>query len=238
MSLQWTLVATFLYAEIAIIFIFLLSIIKPRIWRNFFQSRFVQSLAAQSNLYLYSFIAILFLFFVESIREFHKYSGKVREDDGRYYGSAAFHEDQMRLFRGQRNFYISGFSLFCLFIIKRLANLISQQALYQAEAEASRRQAENMSKHVENITNAAASGSKDSSQKKESSKSNNQDSENLLLEMKEKMSKLVEENESLEKKLLAIKKQAESTNKEYDRLTGEYAELQNKYDKISSSRDR
>lgn len=163
----------------------------------------------------------------------------------------------MRLFRGQRNFYISGFSLFCLFIIKRLATLISQQAQYQADAEASRRQAENMSKHVENLTTEAvsAASSKKGSSKKEP------DNENLLLDMKAKIAELLEQNEKLEKGLHAMKKQAEATNKEYDRLTGEYAELQvissyllfhftlvkcnffllilqNKYDKMNQNRDR
>lgn len=126
----------------------------------------------------------------------------------------------MRLFRGQRNFYISGFSLFCLFIIKRLATLISQQAQYQADAEASRRQAENMSKHVENLTTEAVTASSKKNSKKDA------DSDNLLLDMKAKIAELLEQNEKLEKGLHAMKKQAESTNKEYDRLTGEYAQLQ------------
>ncbi|KAH9402947.1 b-cell receptor-associated protein [Tyrophagus putrescentiae] len=230
MSLQWTLVAAFLYVEIAIIFIFLLSIIKPKIWRSFFKSRFIQALAAQSNLYLVALIGILFLFFADSIREFHKYSGRVRKDENTQL--ATHYEDQMRLFRGQRNFYISGFSLFCLFIIKRLATLISQQAQYQAEAEASRRQAENISKHVENLTSEAASAASSKTSKKDSG------NESLLLDMKVKMAELVEKNEKLEKSLQAMKKQAEATNKEYDRLTGEYAELQNKYDKINQNRDR
>lgn len=196
-----------------------------------------------------------FTFCIESVREFHKYSGKVRNDE-RYPGSAAFYEDQMRLFRGQRNFYISGFALFSLFIIKRLVTLLSQQAMLQADAEASRKQAENISKHVETLTSAASSSSKKASPKKEASPEN----ENLLLDMKEKIAELGQQNEKLEKQLHALKKQAEATNKEYDRLTGEYSELQvhtddpstwiafihvlffsipqNKYDRISQTRDR
>ena len=163
--------------------------------------------------YVYLFICIYKFFFclciIESVREFSKYSGKVRDDDLVGAASPKYYEDQMRLFRAQRNFYISGYSLFCLFIIKRLAGLISQQAIYQAEAEASRRQAENMSKHIETLTtNSGDSG-------------NSAGTEELLL-----IADLNEMNEKLRKDLQALKKQAESTNKEYDRLTGEYAALQ------------
>lgn len=48
----------------------------------------------------------------------------------------------MRLFRAQRNFYISGFSLFLALVIRRLVILISNQANLQAQSEASMRQAQ------------------------------------------------------------------------------------------------
>ncbi|VEN62682.1 unnamed protein product [Callosobruchus maculatus] len=60
-------------------------------------------------------------------------------------------EGCMRLFRAQRNFYISGFSLFVWFVIRRLVIVISQQAALQAheahyvlwvQPEASMRQAQ------------------------------------------------------------------------------------------------
>lgn len=136
MSLQWTLIAGLLYIEIAIIFIMLLSLIKPHIWRKLFQSRFAAAIVIQSNLYLYAFIGILLLFFGESVREFYKYSGKLRHGGGNYGTGPGFYEDQMRLFRGQRNFYISGFALFSLFIIKRLASFISEIGKLQLQGDA------------------------------------------------------------------------------------------------------
>lgn len=134
MSILWTLIAGFLYLEMGVIFIMLLSIIKPQVWRSLFTSRFLQALSRQSNLTLYSFIGILLLFFCDSVREFFKYSNKIR-DEHHYYGSVSYHEDQMRLFRGQRNFYIAGFSLFCLFVIKRVASLISEQGQLKIQLE-------------------------------------------------------------------------------------------------------
>lgn len=51
-------------------------------------------------------------------------------------------QGSMRLFRAQRNFYISGFSLFLSLVIRRLVILISNQANLQAQSEASMRQAQ------------------------------------------------------------------------------------------------
>lgn len=51
-------------------------------------------------------------------------------------------QGSMRLFRAQRNFYISGFALFLALVIRRLVILISAQANLQAQSEASMRQAQ------------------------------------------------------------------------------------------------
>lgn len=51
-------------------------------------------------------------------------------------------QHSMRLFRSQRNFYISGFSIFLVLVIRRLIVLISAQATLLAQSEASMRQAQ------------------------------------------------------------------------------------------------
>ncbi|XP_017481693.1 PREDICTED: B-cell receptor-associated protein 31-like [Rhagoletis zephyria] len=130
MSVLWTLVACFLYLEIAIIFLFLLTLRKPQYWRTFFGWRITKFLGEQSTLILYALIVILVLFFAESIREFHKYGTKIHTNTNKGY-----YEDQMRLFRSQRNFYISGFSLFSLFIIKRLAGLLARDVTTQSHQD-------------------------------------------------------------------------------------------------------
>lgn len=50
-------------------------------------------------------------------------------------------QHSMRLFRAQRNFYISGFSIFLTLVIRRLVILISEQASLLAQSEASMSQA-------------------------------------------------------------------------------------------------
>lgn len=54
-------------------------------------------------------------------------------------------QHSMRLFRAQRNFYISGFSIFLTLVIRRLVILISAQAQLLAQSEASLRQAQSAS---------------------------------------------------------------------------------------------
>lgn len=50
-------------------------------------------------------------------------------------------QHSMRMFRAQRNFYISGFTMFLVLVIRRLVILISQQAAAADESEVVKRQA-------------------------------------------------------------------------------------------------
>ncbi len=70
----------------------------------------------------------------------------------------------MRLFRAQRNFYISGFALFLCLVIKRLVGLISTSATLEAEKEAAMKQAASASRAAETLMD---SGDGDSKQVKE-----------------------------------------------------------------------
>ena len=64
MSLHWTLIAGFLYAEIAFILILLLPFISPKTWNKLFKSRFLKGLENQLIYYFYVLVAILVLFFL------------------------------------------------------------------------------------------------------------------------------------------------------------------------------
>lgn len=64
MSIQWTLVAGFLYVEIAVVALLLLPFLRPRTWQKFFKSRFLRSIESQANLYFMVFIVILVLLFL------------------------------------------------------------------------------------------------------------------------------------------------------------------------------
>lgn len=74
MSLQWTLIAGFLYIEVAVVLLLVLPIASPRRWNSFFKSRFLQGLANQAGFYFMILLAILVLFLLDAIREMRKYS--------------------------------------------------------------------------------------------------------------------------------------------------------------------
>jgi len=123
MSLHWTLIAGFLYAEIAVVLLLLLPFVSNRRWSQLFKSRFLRGIENQLIYYFYILFAILVLFFLDAIREMNKY-GDDKMGDGHVTHLDAQMQGHMRLFRAQRNFYISGFALFLSLIIKRLVSLI------------------------------------------------------------------------------------------------------------------
>lgn len=150
----------------------------------------------------------------ESIREYRKYGEKIRHPQNSYGNPAAFYEDEMRLFRGQRNFFISGFALFSLFIIKRLATLISSQAFLQLENEVIANQARQVSAMASAPTEAEINAG-EVDKLKES-----------LAKVEKELEAKAKEVASLQKNNVALQKQADSSNKEYDRLTKEFQKLQ------------
>lgn len=74
MSLVWTLIATFLYAEIFVVLLLVLPIASPQRWQKFFRSRFLAMLGSQAQMYFYLLLAVLVIFLLEAIREMTKYS--------------------------------------------------------------------------------------------------------------------------------------------------------------------
>jgi len=125
-------------------------------------------------------------------------------------------QHSMRLFRAQRNFYISGFAIFLSLVIRRLIILISQQAALIANSEASMRQAQS--------ANAAAKTLLGENTKKADGEK--VDDEKVALQEQVKILKDELKREIKDKE--ALKSQAESLNREYDRLTEEFSKLQNK----------
>ena len=64
MSLHWTIIAGFLYAEIAAILLLLLPFLSNKTWNKLFRSRFFAGLQGQLIYYFYVLVAILILFFL------------------------------------------------------------------------------------------------------------------------------------------------------------------------------
>jgi len=198
MTLQWTVIACILYIEVAVLLALLFPWIRPQHWKKLFNSRLVHAFSKWANIYSYAIVAVLLLLFLDGIREIRKYGeADVALDSGR----RAVENDSlvhMRLFRAQRNLYISGFSLLLFLVIGRIVSLISRTAQLQAAYDAAIRQAEGASKAAQTLMDA---GDDDGDEK---STKNTED-------LKKKLRKTEQDRD-------AMKKQAENLQEEYDRV--------------------
>ncbi|KRZ31582.1 Ubiquitin-conjugating enzyme E2 N, partial [Trichinella pseudospiralis] len=211
MSLQWTLVALLLYVEVFVLSCMLLPWIRPSSWQRLFRSRFLRFIQTYSSYYIYCFAIMLLLLFLDALREVRKYSDVdfVKQSAGNVQGEFSTH---MRLFRAQRNLYISGAALFLWFAIQRVASMISREAMLIASAEAAVRQARNASEAV---------------MKAEQIGDSQHDKDDVVASLKEEVKKLNKELDRVKASETAIREQAEGVNKEYDRLMKEFETLQN-----------
>lgn len=210
MSIQWTLVASVLYLEIAIVTLLLIPFLRPRTWHKLFKSKFLHSIESQANLYFTVFIVILILLFLDSIREMRKYSEDLDVDHSRAVGAELNHS--MKLFRAQRNFYIAGIALFLFLVIRRLVTLISSLAQLDIQSEASMKQAKSASEAAaKSMLKGGKSGDSD-------------DVVSLKAQLKKKDEELSKAKSSEE----ALKKQSDNLSKEYDRLQAELKSVANK----------
>ncbi|KAM9785948.1 LOW QUALITY PROTEIN: B-cell receptor-associated protein 31 [Neosynchiropus ocellatus] len=241
MSLQWTAVATFLYAEVFLVLLLCIPFISPKRWNKIFKSRIVQAIALYGNTSFMVAMAILVFLLIDAFREVRKYS--VTEKVDLTNNPTAIEHIHMKLFRAQRNEYIAGFALLLCLLLRRLATLLSQQATLMASNEAFKKQAEGAS-------NAAKKYMEENELLQEKlrdagievpeagRKGPGVQEENKAL--KEDVKSLKEELEGTKKALQksdsdvrAMKKQAENLTVEYDRLLDEHSKLLATSDKKS-----
>ncbi|XP_027059943.1 B-cell receptor-associated protein 31-like isoform X2 [Pocillopora damicornis] len=152
MTIQWTLAAGFLYTEISVLLLFCLPFISAKRWNQLFNSRFVAALFAYGNFYFNVIALVMALLLLDSIRESRKYSKMESTAQVDLHNNPqAEIMAQMKLFRAQRNLYISGFSLFLLIVLRRVGKLLSKNSVLEASNEASLRQAQNVSQQCEKL---------------------------------------------------------------------------------------
>jgi len=185
-----------------------------------FRSRILHSLGAQTQVYFYGLFGLLCLLFLDAVREMKKYSN---EEYDLTVNPKAEMQAHMKLFRAQRNFYISGFALFFSLIIRKLVSLISIQATLSAQTEAALRQASSASDAARRLMDGGSGGGD-----KDTKGGNDKENSAKIIRLETEVNTLKEELQKLTKDRNAVKSQAESVSKEYDRLTEEYSKLQKK----------
>lgn len=171
-------------------------------------------------MYFYGLFGLLCLLFLDAIREMRKYSN---EEYDLTVNPKAEMQAHMKLFRAQRNFYISGFALMFSLIIRRIVTLLTTQATLMAQSEASMRQATSASDAARRLM-----GEQGDSKAKASSSSAAADKEAnaVKTQLQTEVNTLKEELEKLKKDRDAVKSQAANLAKEYDRVCDENAKLQ------------
>lgn len=229
MSLQWTLVATFLYAEVGFMCILLLPFISPTTWQKILKSRFVNALGSYASIYFNVILIVLILLLLDAIREISKYKSKINSpsDNGTAYGTSM---ELVKEFRAQRNFYISGTALLLWFVIKRILALVSRSAQLIAESSAAKSQAESATR--------TATALLESNSEENTKKVSEQTAEDLktCLKSKDDAIRILEKDlNSAQKNLEAMKKQSESVSREYDNLLKEHAQTTAKLEKLEYS---
>ncbi|CAI2351601.1 unnamed protein product [Caenorhabditis sp. 36 PRJEB53466] len=197
MTLQWTIVAGVLYAEIAATFILLLPWIRPSLWSKLFKSRLFTALSKHAQIYSMAFGFVLFILFADGVRETMKYNG-LEDKMQRTAESDATHH--MRLFRAQRNLYISGFALLLFMVIQRIMALLGRAAQLEAAGEAAMRQAESATKTAKTLMNATETSGE-------------------VSDLGKQIEKLKSELKSATTDRDTLKKQSEGLQREFDRVS-------------------
>eukprot|EP01137_Pigoraptor_chileana_P037260 Opistho-2@34088 len=133
MSLQWQLVAGLLYAEIGAIAFLCLPL--PVSWQRYLTLKIGNSQLVQKAkpVLQVTFLAV-FLLFLDAIREMWR-ADESLASSSQQKGVKDVHmytHLQMHLFRAQRNFYITGFSLFLLMVLSRFYRFMYDIASVEA----------------------------------------------------------------------------------------------------------
>ncbi|MBZ3884465.1 Pendrin [Sciurus carolinensis] len=228
MTIQWVAVATFLYAEIGLILIFCLPFIPPQRWQKIFSFSVWGKIATFWNKAFLTIIILLIVLFLDAVREVRKYASIHTIDKSSTSKLGAYEHTQMKLFRSQRNLYISGFSLFFWLVLRRLVTLITQLAKELSNKGVLKSQAEN--------TNNAAKRFMEENEKlkrilKTADEENTFETENKKLvedqeKLKTELKKTLDALFKAQSDVMTMKMQSERLSKEYDRLLKEHSELQ------------
>ncbi|KAM9312507.1 B-cell receptor-associated protein 29 [Gastrophryne carolinensis] len=242
MTFQWTAVASFLYGEIAVLLILCIPFVSPLRWRKIFRFQLWSKISPYWNKAFLSIIVVLIVLFLDAVREVRKYSAGQTIDKTAKLPPSSYDHIHMKLFRSQRNLYISGFSLFLWLVLRRIISLINQLASAMENSDALQTQ-------VEKVNEAAKKYLEDNDQLKKTLNSNKvseneqalMENEKLKREMengKEELRRLSAALSKSQAEVVALKKQSEGLTREYDRLIREHEQLQNIKEEQSDKKEQ
>ena len=230
MTLQWAAVATYLYTEIGLILIFCLPFIPPQRWQKIFSFSIWGKIASFWKKAFLTIIILLTVLFLDAVREVRKYSTHTIEKSSAN-RPAAYEHTQMKLFRSQRNLYISGFSLFFWLVLRHLVTLITQLAKELSNKGVLKHQAKNINQaskkfmeENERLRRLLKNYGKEEHVLEAENKKLEEDKEKLKTELKKASDALSKSQNDV----TIMKMQSERLSKEYDRLLKEHSGLQDR----------
>ncbi|XP_070828889.1 B-cell receptor-associated protein 29 [Chaetodon trifascialis] len=226
MTLQWTAVAFFLYAEIAVNLILCIPFISAKRWRLVFSLRIWNWLSPYWNKCFFTMIMVLIVLFLDAVREVQKYSGPEPMQDAKVNPNVYDHV-HMKLFRAQRNLYISGFSLFLWLIMRRVVTLLNQIAVTLESSAGLQAQMDGALKRAKQYQDDNLMLKQAVLDEERSMSAKNQQ---LRLEVENLANQVKAAEEAVRKshaEVEAMRRQAKGLAQEYDRLLTEHHQLQN-----------
>ncbi|XP_068850986.1 tRNA-dihydrouridine(20a/20b) synthase [NAD(P)+]-like isoform X3 [Aphelocoma coerulescens] len=242
MTFQWTAVATFLYGEIGVILVLCLPFISPLRWQKIFMFPLWSKMAVFWNKMFLTIIVLLIVLFLDAVREIRKYSSVHVNEKAANVNSSAFDHIQMKLFRSQRNLYLSGFSLFLWLVLRRTVTLLTQLAKEMASHAALETQVNDATEAAkkymaENERLQEALRGKGHGKKKESTDATEEKLKEEVEHLKAELQKTSDAFHKAKTEVAAVKKQSEGLRKEYDHLMKEFQQLQQSLNQAEGKKD-
>ncbi|XP_042324093.1 B-cell receptor-associated protein 29-like isoform X2 [Sceloporus undulatus] len=230
MTFQWTAVAGFLYAEIVILLFLCIPIISPLRWQKVFSITVWSRLANIWNKAFLTIIVLLIVLFLDAVRDVRKYSSLQSSEKTSHTMPNAFDHIQMKLFRAQRNLYLSGFSLFLWLVLRRTIFLITMLAKEMRTQVALETEVANASEVAKKYLEENEKLQKALKKKRycDGESLSDEVNEELKQEVKMLRAELKKYSHALTKsaaEMTAVKKQSEDLKKEYDNLTEEHQKM-------------
>lgn len=226
MSLQWTAVACFLYGQIVVNLVLCFPLISAQRWRSLFNWTIWSWFSPYWNKAFCTMIMVLVVLFFDAVREVQKYSSPQTAQDATL-NPTLFDHLHMKLFRAQRNLYISGFSLFLWLIMRRIVTLVNQVALATTDSAGLQAQmvGANQAATRYQAENLQLKQALQAEEEKTSAKSRQMEKEEESRARDLKAAEEVVRKARVE--LEAMRRQAKGLTQEYDRLLTEHTQLQN-----------
>jgi B-cell receptor-associated protein 31 len=157
MSIHFTAVFVLLVVEMSALLILLLPL--PLSWRKSLLNFFTKSKLMKNVNYALKFVfGFIFILFLDSLRVELK-SEKLHESFDSMSNPQADTNFHMKIFRAQRNMYLTGFTLFLGLVLSRFVGLMAKTINYEQQIEVLKKQAENVSKEYNRLSDESKSNS-------------------------------------------------------------------------------